>query len=319
MKQEQLTRLDQQALNARFDASQSAFIAEQLTKTRAKTIQVKHAALNAFTLFPVQTEIPVGAETAKQIYYDLVGMATIISNYADDLPRADAVAEETAVNVRHIGASYGYSVIDLENAAFANLPLSTLKANAAKRSVDKKLNDIAFKGDAKYGITGFLDNSNLNEYTLTADGTGSSTKFSTKTADKMFRDMTAFIESVPIATEYSEQMNTIAMSPDAYLALASTTYNATTGLTVLQTLQAQHPEITRWLKIGEFKNADSTGTKDIMVGGYFDPDYVRLEIPKRFDQLPVEKRNLDYIIDCLASTVGVTVFMPYAFSKAVGV
>lgn len=319
MDKETLLRLDQQALNTRLDATSSAFVANQLTHVRAQTIQVTHAPLNAFSFFPVQTEIPVGAETAKQIYYDMVGMAIIIANSADDLPRADAVAEETAVNVRHVGASYGYSVIELENASFARVPLSTMKASAVKRAIDKKLNDIAFKGDSKYGITGFLQNSNLNEYTLTADGTGSTTTFSTKTAAQMFRDMTAFIESVPIATEYTEQMNTIGIAPEAYLALASTTYNSTTGLTVLQTLQAQHPEITRWVKLGELIKADSTGAKDVMVGGYFAPDYIRLEIPKRFDQLPVEKRNLDYVIDCLASTVGVTVFKPFAFSIAEGV
>jgi hypothetical protein len=320
MEKETLLRLDQEALNTlNLDDTSSAFVARQLTHVRAQTIQVKHAALNAFTLFPVQTEIPVGADTAEQIYYDMVGMATIISNYADDLPRADVVAEKTAVSVRDIGSSYGYSVKELQNAAYAKVPLTTMKASAVKRSNDKKLNDVAFKGDSKYGITGFIDNANLNEYTLTADGTGSATKFSTKTAAQMFRDMTAFIESVPIATEYTEAMNTIGISPAAHLALASTTYNTTTGLTVLQTLKEQHPEITRWLKIGEFKNADATGTKDIMIGGYFDADYVRFEIPNRFEQRPVQERNLEYVVNCLSSTVGVTVFRPFAFSIAEGV
>ena len=50
----------------------------------------------------------------------------------------------------------------------------------------------------------------------------------------------------------------------------------------------------------------------------FDPMYIKLEIPTRFDQLPVQYRNLEYIIDCVAEAVGVTVTMPMAFAKAEG-
>lgn len=316
-----MIRLDSDALSRNFDDTASAFLARQLTHVRAQTIQVTQAPLNAFMLFPVQTEIPVGADTALQRYYDMVGSAAIIANPADDLPRADIVAQEKSVKVKDIGASYGYSVKDLENASFANLPLSTMKAGAVRRAIDVKLNKIAFKGDSTHGIVGFLDNENLNEVTLPADGTGSSTKFSTKTPVQMYRDMSNFIESVPTITEDTEKMNTIALAPAAYNALASTLYvseNGQTTQTVLQMLKAQYPEIQRWLKIGELKGA-GTGNTDVMVGGYFDPSYIRLEIPKRFDQRPVQEKNLMYIVNCLSSTVGVTVFRPYTFSIAEGV
>ena len=40
------------------------------------------------------------------------------------------------------------------------------------------------------------------------------------------------------------------------------------------------------------------------------------EIPERFHQHEVEKRNLEYVVDCTASAVGVTVEIPAAFLKA---
>ena len=69
------------------DSTESAFLARQLTHIRAQTLTVKRAPMNAFQVFPVQTDIPSGAETAVQYVFDAVGVAEIISNYADDLPR----------------------------------------------------------------------------------------------------------------------------------------------------------------------------------------------------------------------------------------
>ena len=71
------------------------------------------------------------------------------------------------------------------------------------------------------------------------------------------------------------------------------------------------------MRVGELKGAGESG-KDVMIAGYFDPTYIKFEIPIRFDQLPVEYRNLEYVINCVASTAGVTVTMPFAFVKAEG-
>ena len=84
------------------------------------------------------------------------------------------------------------------------------------------------------------------------------------------------------------------------------------------TIICKYPEIRRWLKVGELKNADSTGTKDYIIAGVFDPDYVRFEIPLRFDQRPVQEKNLSFNVPCRSKVVGVTVFRPYCFTKAVG-
>jgi len=321
---EMIERLDAATLKGigdRMDDASAAFLSRQLTYVRAQTIDVPHAPLNAFTVFPVQTEIPVGADTALQYYYDMVGMAELISNPADDLPRADVLAHETSVHVRQFGDAYGYSVQDLEQAAFARVSLSARKGIAAKRGIDIKLNKLAWNGDAKGGIVGFIDNENMSEYTLAADGTGAATTFESKTAVQMYRDVSNIIESIAINTGEVEKANTVIFAPKPYRALATTLYTTTNGQTtdtVLQMLQSHYPEITRWLKVSELHNADSTGTKDIVIAGYFDPDYIRFEIPKRFDQRPIQERNLEYIVNCLASSVGVTVSRPYCFTKAVG-
>ena len=72
------------------------------------------------------------------------------------------------------------------------------------------------------------------------------------------------------------------------------------------------------MKVGELKGAGADGS-DMIIAGMFDPSYVKFEIPTRFDQLPVQYRNLEYVVNCVAEAVGVTVFMPMAFVKAEGV
>ena len=304
------------------DAAAGAFLARQLTQVRAKTIDVKHAALESFSFFPTQTEIAKGADTAVQYVYDTVGIAALISDYAKDLPRADVLASESAVKVKDIGAAYGYNKKELANAAFANKSLSMMKANAVKRAIDQKLDKIAWKGEATANIVGFFDNTNVSEFTLALDAaTSTSTKLADKTAQEIFDEMSNLILSVSTNTNNVEDVNTFAISPAGWNAMA-TKYFSVSGIatkTVLEVLKENNPQITRWLKLNALKNADVTGTKDLAVVGYFDPDYIRFEIPDRFSQEPVEKRGLEYIVNCTASVVGVTIFRPYCFTKAEGV
>ena len=300
------------------DASASVFLARELQYVRRQVLDVPKAPLEAFQVFPVQTDVPAGAETAYQRVYDSVGVAKIISNYADDLPRADVVAEEIPVKLRDVGAAYGYNVSEIRSAQFAGINLSTMKARAVRRSIDEKLNNIAWKGDAEHKIIGFLDNPNITEETLAADGTSSSTTFASKTVAQIIRDVNQVIEAIPNATNQIEQADTVLLAPTAYNHIATTPRSDNSDLTILEFLRRTHPEIRRWLKIGALKGA-GTGNTDLIIAGHFEPDYVKFEIPERYRQLPVEMRNLEYVINCMSRVVGVTVTLPLAFAKAQGV
>lgn len=299
----------------RFDETTSAFLARELTHIRAQVLQVKKAPLNAFSVFPVQTDIPEGAESALLRIFDEVGMAEIISNYADDLPRADVLAKETAVKVYTAGAAYGFNEVEIKNAAFAGRSLSALKAQAARMSIDRKLNHLAWFGDKVNGIVGFLANPNIGEYTIPANAKGT-TLIKDMTEDEVLATFNAFLDFIPDKTNDVEKPNTVLLPPAAYAHLATTRLSQT-ETTLLRFLQQVHPEITRWMKVGELRAAGAGG-KDMMIAGYFDPTYIKLEIPNRFQQIPVDRRNLEYVVDCISRCVGVTVSIPFAFVKAVG-
>ena len=305
-----------QSVAGRQDEAFSFFLARELTQIRARVLEVSKAPMNAFRIFPVQTEVAPGAATAIQRIYDSTGMAKVISNYADDLPRADAVGKEVVSKVVTVGDSYGYNTMEIEHAQFAGVNLSMYKAQAARRAVDLKINQMAWFGDADHGVTGFIDNPNLTAVTLAADGTGSSTKFTDKTPDQIIRDITKLITAINVATNNVEDPNMVLLPTEAFDHIVMTPRSQYSDLTILEFLRRSHPNI-RFEKVGELDGAGTAGA-DLMIAGRFDPDVVRLEIPERFRQLPVEKRNLEYVVDCIARVIGVTVTIPMAFSKASG-
>lgn len=300
------------------DEAASVFLARELQYVRRQVLEVPKKPLEAFQVFPVMTEVSAGAESAKQKIYDAVGVAKIISNYADDLPRADVAADEYSVDLRDIGASYGYNVSEIRSAQFAGINLPTMKARAARRSIDEKLNSIAWKGDSAHKIVGFLNNPNVTEVMLDADGTGSSTTLASKTVVQILRDVNKVIDAIPNATNQIEQADTVLLAPAAYNHLAATPRSDNSDITILEFLRRTHPEIRRWMKVGALKGA-GTGNTDLIIAGHFEPDYVKFEIPERYRQLPVEMRNLEYIVNCTARVIGVTVTFPLAFAKAQGV
>lgn len=298
-----------------FNEDASVFLAKQLTYVRNQALEVKKAPLNAFQVFPVTTDIPKGADSAVQYIYDAVGIAKVISDYADDLPRVDVFATEQVVRVKDLGVSYGYSDKELANAAFARVNLSASKATKSRRAIDLKINQIAWTGDAVNKITGFLNNPNISEYTLAAGASGQ-TAFKSKTETEILKDITEFLQTIADATNEVEQANTLLLAPSAYAHLA-TTRLTDSDRTLLDFIRQVNPNLTRIMKVGELKGAAEDGS-DMMVAGYFDPDYIKLEIPNRFDQKPAERRNLETVINCTASVAGVTVTIPMAFVKAKG-
>ena len=301
----------------KFKQDDALFIAQELNYIRSRALEVEHSPLNSFRVFPQETDVPAGAETALQLVYDSVGMAKIVADYGDDLPRAEAVATTIASKVYTVADSYGYNYVELEHARMSNVNLESRKALASRRGIDLKLNNIAWFGDADHGITGFIANANIPTVTIPADGTGSSALFVDKTPDQIIRDMNSIINEISNNTNGVEMPDTVLLAPAVYDLLESTPKSQYSDRTILEFLRGAHPEVTRWMKIGELKGAGTGGT-DMVIAGVFRPEYIRQENPVRFDQLPVQYRNLEYVVPCVARTLGVTVNVPVCFSSAYG-
>ena len=111
-------------------------------------------------IVPISGEAGPGAESITYRQFDKLGVAKLIANYADDLPRADAKGKEFTVPVKSIGGSFGYNLQEVRAAAMAGRPLATRRAEAARRANMQEVERIGFAGDASTGLIG-LDHTRL--------------------------------------------------------------------------------------------------------------------------------------------------------------
>ena len=89
------------------DANLVGFFEQQLEQVLAKTYDIKYPQLKGTTAIPVDTSINSGAESFAFKTYDMVGMAKIISDYSQALPRVGIKGQKTVRPIRSIGASFG--------------------------------------------------------------------------------------------------------------------------------------------------------------------------------------------------------------------
>lgn len=301
----------------RFDANESVFFARQLEYVKAKTYDIKRAPLNAMRLFPVSTETPEGATTITYRQYDGVGMAKIIANYANDLPRADVTGKEFTSPIRSIGNAYGYNTQEIRSAMFAGVPLNAKKATQVTRAQEELVNQLAFAGDADHGLPGLLSNTNIPEVTLAADGTGSSKTFATKTADKIVRDVNSVINKVLTQSKGVHRANQVWMPLEQYALLATTQNSAASDTTILDFLRQVNPGVT-FEAVIELDGAGASGA-DRMMALENSIENWQLEVPMMLRQHAPQQQGLEFVVPCESRFGGVIVEYPLAFSFADGV
>jgi len=297
--------------SGRFDANESVFFARQLESIKAQSYDVKRAKLNALEIFPVSTATPEGATTITYRQYDAVGVAKIISNYATDIPRADVTGKEFTSPIRGIGIAYGYNMQEIRSAQFAGMPLSEKKMRAAQRAHEELINKLAWSGDVENGLPGFMTNANIPAYVVTADGSGASKLWSTKTADQIIRDVNGIINQVQTQSKGIHRANMVLMPLEQYAYISSQPRSSTTDTTILSFLQANNPGVTfkAVIELDAFG-----GGLDRLVAGEFSVDNMQLELPMTFRQYSPQQLGLEFVIPCESRFAGVIIEYPLAFA-----
>lgn len=307
------------------DSGETAFFTRQLESIKSQTYDVIKKPLRAMELIPVDSTAGAGAESIVYYQYDITGMAKIISNYADDLPRADTHGKEFVGKIKSVGNSYGYSLQDIRAAQFAGTSLEQRKSNAAARSQQEKWNKIAFYGDDTHSLPGLLTNDNIPSTSAPADGTGSATTFASKTSAQIVRDLNSLVNGVVELTGGAEKPNTLVLPIAQYTYIASTVYGTASDTTILEMFIKNSPFITdvEWADELSATNLAANGvtdfTGDIALVYDRNPDKLTLEMPQPFEQLPVQERGLEYIVPCHSRIAGVIIYYPLSLSILEGI
>ena len=302
----------------------AAFFARELDYVKSKAYDKQYPELSALEYLPITNEVSEGAETATWYGYEVTGMAEIINNYADDLPRADVKGEPTTVRIVSVGDSYGYSAQEMRASVYTGKQLDARKGTAARRAHDLKVNQIAFLGDRKAKLVGiFSDEAGIPEYTLSeVEINGKKyTDFAHKTADQILDDLNGIQKYIDKLTKSVERPDTLALPSHIYMDL-STRRIPETQTTILSFLKDNAPYIKNWESWNEFSDDSDmfnpTG-KNVMLLYTKDSEKFSLEIPMPFKQYPVQVKNLETEIPCESRCAGLMIYYPLSMALAIGI
>ena len=309
------------------DANEAAFFSRELEHVKAKTYDIKRPELKAPRLIPVSTEAGTGAETITYEQWDEVGTMKIISNYADDLPRADVKASQYSSQVKSMGSSYGYSIQEIRSAQKAGKPLNVRKASAVRRAYDQAVNRIAWFGQASAGLLGMLTQPNVPAAAVAVGATTSNTRWigaSPKNAEEIIEDLNDIVTNIIDTTKGVESPDSILM-PVAQLRKISTTQKSSASdTTILEFFMKSNPGISNIEWVNELKDvtplpSGAGGTKDVMIAYRRDPEYLTLELPQPFEQFAAQERNLEFVVPTHARIGGVIVYYPLSMRIIEGI
>lgn len=292
----------------RLDAGEQVFFDQQLALVKARTYDVEHKALKALQLLPVSVDQDPGATHILWRSYDKVGMAKIIADYANDFPRADIAGVEHSSPVKDLGMSYGYSIKEIRRAQKAGIALDNKRAEACRRAIDEKQDKVAWFGDAKSKLPGFINAEGITEY-VASNGAGGSKTWASKTADEIVADFAAIVSTAPESTNGIEQPDTVILPLSLYLKLQNTPYGSNRDKMLLQFIRENFPQITRIDWVVDLATAGAGGSTRVMAYAR-DPMKVEVQITQRFEQLPPQLTGMVYDINCLQSTGGTLVYYP---------
>ncbi len=300
------------------DANETIFMKRQTEHVKAKSYDVKYKNLKATTILPVDTSAPSGSTIITFRQYSKTGVAKIISDYANDFPRVDVYGIEKSAKVRGIGDSYGYSIPEIRRAQTGNFPLEQRRANTARRASDEKVDDVAWNGDAAYGLVGFIDYPGITEYTVPADGLALSKTWLSKTPDQIVRDITGLISSIITTTNGREEPDTLLLPSDQYLHIANTRMTDGDSKTILTFIMDNNPFIKIIEKVNEMGSAGA-GATDRMMAFSKTLENLSLEIPQPYEQFPPIQKGMTFVINTHQETGGVIIYYPLSVAFADGI
>lgn len=286
------------------DAAESAFFARELEHVYSTTYDIKYPELMAATFIPVSSQAPAGAMQVTYQQFDRTGRAKVMGQGATDSPRVDVLGTEFPRPVLELSASYGWTLLEVRNAAMAGRPLDSKKASAARRAVETLLDEIATSGAPDYGIaTGFVNDADVTIDAATGNWDAP------LTADQIIADVSTMYQGIISDTNGVEFGDTLVL-PDAQHALIATLPRGTqSDTTVLQYILRNFPRLQAvepWYRLA----GAGAAAVDRAVLYRRSAEHLTQEVPSPFEQLPVDQRGRNFTVETMATTAGTAFYYP---------
>lgn len=247
---------------------------------------------------------------------DDVGQAREFAADGDDIPFVDFKLDSGNSRVFMAGIGYRYNLQELAHAQAYGIRLESDRADAARRKYEQFVDNVAFLGRPKLGLTGLLNTVSVTALTA-ANGAGGSPLWVNKTADEILKDVNDVLSVIFTASNGIEQADTILLDQDRYALIATKRLDATMTTTILEHIQRANIYTIRTGRpltiraVFGLETAGAGGTHR-MVAYRRDPGVVKIHVPMPLRWLQAEQRLLKYEIPGIFRLGGVEVRRPAA-------
>lgn len=277
----------------------------QLTQLLNRQYEQAYPQTGVLELFPVTTELSPGTKNFEWLEFDGVTSAKIIADYTDDLPTVEAMASEKTGKVFRLGNAWFISIDEIKAGQALGSSLSDRKASLAREGHETLVNDLVFKGSAPHNIVSVFDHPNINRLTSA----------SWTTPEIAFSELQDLIDTIEDVTLGRHHVTNIVIPPSKRRLLTQKMPDVTESY--LAWFKENYPNVTI-TAIAELEDIDGSGTKGVLAYEK-DPMNMSIEIPERFNMLPMQPKDLHFKVPCTSKCTGLIVYRPLTIAILSGV
>lgn len=217
-----------------------------------------------------------------------------ISPNTTTLPGVSINGERVTLPLRLLGQEVSYTSVELERSQLIGQPIDAQKFNALNVLYQMNTDEMVYVGDSAVGAEGLLNSTLVTAASVTADGSGSSTLWSTKTPDQILRDVNDMITAAWQASGFSVCPDKLLLPPAQFAYISSQKISTAGNVSILTFLEDNSTSLRvngRKLDIQPLKwlTGRGTGGADRMVA------YTNDEERVRFPMVPIRRETPYYL------------------------
>lgn len=313
--------------NIRLDSSQGIAMVEELNGYLSEAYTKIFSEYTVRSLFPVVNEQPY-MDTISTKTYENTLKYKVSGHDITDTVRNDIVSGRVQNNNFTVSSSCSISLAEMAIASLTGSKVDMSKLQNLRETQEAALEDIAFNGlddeSKKLNIKGLYDQlGNVSSYSLTADGTGSSTEFVDKDAEKIINDFLNIANYGQVNYQNKRLNPNVALIPPRVeMLLMKKAWSSGADMNIIDYIEKTTARINgQPLKIvGHYSTDTNAVLGDSAIIAYkADRNFIKLLEPLAFRVLSPELEFLTYIFRGHGQIAGVQIVEPKSVIKALGV
>ncbi len=273
----------------RADSAPNLFFRRELEHIIPEMFNFEFARINARRIFPIDRSAGPTARTITWRQFTKTGQAQIVADYADDINVVNAQGEEFETKVRGLAVASQWSIQEIRSAQAEGRPLDRMYVEAARETMLRTENSIAFLGDAAFGLQGLFSAGTL--IPTNAAPNGSWTVATQADRDNITEDMNFGANTIPETTGTVEAPTRMLLPPTRFNLIASNKHGVDSDKTLMKLFMDNSPYITEIVQVRELETAGPGGTP-VMVCYEPNPSKLRMQIPLDIEQFAPQQDNM---------------------------